>query len=107
MAEQPGPEVDKRKVTMKSVTMGANGLVIEQEASDYVRPDLLDAYVADARTRWQSVVVGDEPDAGPAGYDGETAIPSHLEGRRPEDFEVFGDATTPENALDQQIGSAP
>jgi hypothetical protein len=38
-----------------------------------------DAYVADARTRWQTVEVGDEPDAGPAGYDGATHIPATLD----------------------------
>jgi hypothetical protein len=48
------------------------------EAVDYVRPDFLDAYVADARTRWQSVEVSEEPDAGPGGYHGETNVPEGL-----------------------------
>jgi hypothetical protein len=102
----PEGVVDKRKVTMRSVTMGKNGLVIDQTAVDYVRPDFLDAYVADAETRWQSVVVDDEPDAGPAGWHGDTVIPEHLAGKSPEDFAVYGDATTPDhNALDEHIRS--
>lgn len=72
------PEITKRKVTMMSVTAaGVNDkgkpMVHEQVAVDYVRPDLLDAYVADAQTRWQSVTVSDSPDAGPGGYEGDTA----------------------------------
>jgi hypothetical protein len=77
------PRVTKRKVTMTSAV--ATGRVIDgraeivtHEATDYVRPDFLEAYVADARTRWQSVTVSDEPDAGPGGYEGETVIPSRL-----------------------------
>ncbi len=66
-------EVDKRKVTMRNATLLADGNTATLEATDYVRPDQLDAYVADARTRWQYVGVSDEPDAGPAGYDGLTA----------------------------------
>lgn len=78
--------VTKRKVTMRSVVVDPrwnpdehDGVIktITAEAVDYVRPDILDAYVAEARTRWQSVVVGDV-DAGPAGYDGPTYIPPDL-----------------------------
>lgn len=73
------PEITKRKVTMKGVSLSADGQsVLHHEAIDYVRPDHLEAYVADARTRWQSVTVSDEPDAGPAGYYGQTAVPAHL-----------------------------
>lgn len=78
------PRVDKRRVTMRSSTLaGVDGegrdVYRTMEAVDYVRPDFLDAYVADARTRWQVVEVSDEPDAGPAGYDGETHVPAHLD----------------------------
>ena len=52
--------------------------VSKMEAVDYVRPDHLDAYVADARTKWQNVEVSEEPDAGPGGYEGQTAFPDHL-----------------------------
>ena len=77
------PQVTKRRVHM------ANRIVTSEvddsgnrhdvirllEATDYVRPDILDAYVADARRRWEIVEVSDEPDAGPAGYDGPTFVP--------------------------------
>lgn len=35
-------------------------------ATDYVPLDILDEYIADACTRWQSVTVGTEHDGGPA-----------------------------------------
>ena len=73
------PEITKRRVTMRSVTAGPNGQTMSYEAVDYVRPDFLDAYVADARTRWQSVEVSDEPDAGPGGYHGATHVPGTLD----------------------------
>lgn len=73
------PEITKRKVTMKSISLSPDGkLTLVHEASDYVRPDHLEEYVADAKTRWQSVEVSDEPDAGPGGYYGQTAVPAHL-----------------------------
>lgn len=74
--------VDKRKVSMRNrrVVDTAEGTVIlEYGPDDFVRPDILDAYVADARTRWDKVEVGDEPDAGPAGYDGPTFVPPTLD----------------------------
>ena len=72
--------VTKRRVTMKSIGLTPDGsTTLEYEANDYVRPDHLEAYVADAQTRWQSVTVSDEPDAGPAGYEGQTAVPAHLD----------------------------
>lgn len=74
------PEIDKRRVTMRSATLLGDGTTAIHEAIDYVPPAILDAYVADARTRWQYVEVSDEPDAGPAGYDGDTIIPEHLKG---------------------------
>jgi hypothetical protein len=76
--------ITKRKVTMRSVVAvepspeRPDG-VLAIEASDYVRPDFLDAYVADAQTRWQSVKVSDEPDAGLGGYHGETHVPAGLD----------------------------
>lgn len=73
------PRITKFRVTMRNAVIGADGNVHTHEAVDYVRPDFLDAYVAAARGNWQSVVVSDTPDAGPGGYDGETAVPAHLE----------------------------
>lgn len=72
------PQVTKRRVTMRSATLAADGNTYVQEATDYVRPDFLDAYLADARTRWQLVEVSDTPDAGPAGYHGPTTVPADL-----------------------------
>ncbi len=72
------PRIDKRRVTMTSyiVHVDADGQPVteKQEAVDYVRPDFLDAYTADAQTRWQHVEVSDNPDAGPGGYDGDTHV---------------------------------
>ena len=75
--DAPVQEVTKRKVTMTSIEQ-RDGEVVKYEATDYVRPDILDAYVADARTRWQDVTVADEPDAGPGGYHGMTHVPANL-----------------------------
>lgn len=81
------PRIDKRRVTMMTVAPDPtwnpdehDGVVktLTQTVVDYVRPSELDAYVADARTRWQSVTVSDEPDAGPGGYDGQTHVPDTL-----------------------------
>lgn len=74
-------EVTKRRVTMTSYTtvlIDGHPVPSEVKVEDYVRPDHLEAYVADARTRWQAVTVSDEPDAGPGGYHGETVVPAHL-----------------------------
>lgn len=79
MAKKDDPRVTKRRVTMRSVTLAADGAVVTTEATDYVRPDFLNEYVADARTRWQQVEVSDEPDAGPGGYEGQTAVPETLD----------------------------
>lgn len=79
------PKITKRRVTM------SNPLPVFNEAtdvwevpqggpvSDFVRPDFLDAYVADAKTRWKDVEVSEEPDAGPGGYHGATHVPEHLD----------------------------
>ncbi len=71
--------IDKRKVTMTTHVADAKGDVTKHQAVDYVRPDFLDAYLADARTRWQVVEVSDDPDAGPGGYDGSTHIPAGID----------------------------
>jgi len=73
------PRVDKRKVTMRNVSLLPNGDTATMEAVDYVRPDFLDAYVTDAQSRWQYVEVSDDPDAGPGGYDGATHVPATLD----------------------------
>lgn len=89
MAEE---QITKKRVTMKSVSLLPNGGVDERVAVDYVREDFLDAYVADAQTRWQFVQVSDEYDAGPAGYHGQTYVPEALD--HPLAGQVF-EATTP------------
>lgn len=110
MAKQEiDPRVDKRRVTCKSIVPAGfddkgNPVVHIHEMTDYVRPDFLDAYLADARTRWQSVEVSEEPDAGPGGYDGDTTIPAHIEGKKAADFARYGTPSTPENALDESLG---
>lgn len=72
------PRIDKRRVTMKSAVLLADDTTAILAISDYVRPALLDAYVADARTKYQVVEVSEEFDAGPGGYDGQTHVPAHL-----------------------------
>ena len=85
MAKKQDSRVDKRCVTMRTWVVlppapGSDQPRLEiHEAKDYVRPDLLDAYVTDAKLRWQDVQVSDEPDAGPAGYHGQTAVDSALD----------------------------
>lgn len=71
-------EITKRRVEMRSVIALEDGSVATHLATDYVRPDHLDAYVTDARKNWQAVTVSEEPDAGPLGYDGPTTVPAHL-----------------------------
>lgn len=76
--------VTKRRVTMQSSFL--TGAVDDQgrpeiataSATDYVLPEVLDAYVSDAKTRWQLVQVSDEADAGPGGYGGATFIGPQL-----------------------------
>lgn len=89
---QEDSRIDKRRVTMRSAILTPDG-VQTLEAVDYVRPDILDAYVADAQARWQTVAVSDETDAGPAGYNGQTHIPANL--NHPLAGQTFA-ATTPE-----------
>lgn len=76
-------KITKRRVTMRNVmavppTKEHPSGIAEIVATDYVLPEHLDAYVADAQRNWQQVEVSDEPDAGPGGYHGATYIPDHL-----------------------------
>lgn len=48
-------------VTMRSVFALPNGEIQTHEATDLLAADHLDDYVADARTRWQAVIVADAP----------------------------------------------
>jgi hypothetical protein len=89
---------------MRNVTLLADGEVGTLEVTDYVPVDVVEAYAADARTRWQYVGVGEEHDPGPAGDDGETNELPHLAGRNAGEFARYGDASTPENALDEHLG---
>lgn len=78
-------EITKRRVTMRSTNVvgydnKGKALLQDHEAVDYVLPEHLDAYVAEAQGKWQSVTVSDEPDAGPGGYEGDTTIHPHMEG---------------------------
>lgn len=84
MATRTDDRITKRKVTMRSVSLappdvkGPNGEPVYQtwEKVDYVRPDYLPAYLEVARGLWQAVEVSEEPDAGPAGFDGATYVPA-------------------------------
>lgn len=60
---------EKRRVIMRSVHLLPNGAQAEAEAVDFVPVEILERYLADARTRWQHVTVPDpdKHDAGPAG----------------------------------------
>lgn len=75
MPKKTDPRVTKRRVTMRSAVLTADGKTAIHEAVDYVRPDHLDEYVTRARANWQVVEVSDEPDAGPGGYEGQTVAP--------------------------------
>lgn len=85
MSTKKDDRVTKRKVTMKAYSIKVNedgsAVAVEHVATDYVRPDFLDAYVAEAKGngRWTTVEVSDEPDAGPGGYDGQTVVPETLD----------------------------
>lgn len=69
---------DRRKVTMTSVTLSDAGVLLTHEATDFVELADIERYVADARTRWQSVSVGDSLDNGPAGDAGEYIFPLEI-----------------------------
>jgi hypothetical protein len=75
--------VTKKRVTMTSIVaagIDADGVQLfnQHEAVDYVREDFLDAYVANAKANWQQVIVSDDYDAGPGGYEGATHVPAEL-----------------------------
>lgn len=78
-------QVTKRRVTMRSVSLAANGDTVKVEKVDYVPDDVrgggnvLEAYVAKARELWQFVEVSDDFDAGPGGYHGQTHIPAGVD----------------------------
>lgn len=79
----PSEQVTKRRVDMSNPRpiQSEDGAwqILSGSATDYVRPDFLDAYVADAKLRWGTVEVSAEPDAGPAGYHGATIVPAQLD----------------------------
>lgn len=72
------PEPTKRHVTMSSVRELANGELYRESSEDWVHERHLEAYVEDARLKWQNVQVDDEPAAGPGGYHGMYSVPAHL-----------------------------
>lgn len=71
--------VEKRKVIMTNA-VAVGDQIHTHVATDYVPLSVLDAYVADAATRWQSVVVDHDAghDPGPGGDDGATDFEAHL-----------------------------
>jgi hypothetical protein len=76
--DPPEGQVTKRKVTMRNfVGFHADGSPAYHEAVDYVPEEILEAYLADARTRWGYVEPGGY-DAGPGGYHGATFYPPNL-----------------------------
>ena len=75
-AKAAEPQVTKRKVTMRSIHLGPEGVTLETVRTDYVREDFLESYLTVARTLHQSVEVADGYDAGPGGYEGATFIPA-------------------------------
>lgn len=86
MADTP---IQKRHVRGRSTAVvgyDADGkaLLMDHTFEDFVPADILDAYLADARTRWQSVeVVSDEHNPGPGGDHGVTHFPHHLSDGHP------------------------
>jgi hypothetical protein len=79
MTQSEGTSMERRKVTMISFFADpVTGMAIKHEAIDFVGVDDVDAYVADARTRWQSVIVGTSNEHGPGGDKGHYALPQHI-----------------------------
>lgn len=109
MAAKTDPRVTKRRVDLSGPRpfRGVDGkweIPHDSAVADYVRPDILAAYVADSRLRWEHVTVSDEPDAGPGGYHGQTFVPHTLE------HELAGQtfaATTPLHGPDATALWAP
>lgn len=99
---------DKKRVTMRSVGLRPDGEIATFEAVDYVPEADLEVYTADARTRWQSVTVSEEYDAGPGGVDGPTQALPHLQGKTATDFAQYGDASDPtRSALHDYLAANP
>lgn len=78
--------VEKRRVTMTNQVLAGRddkGDLIYHtfEATDYVPLDILDVYVEEAKTRWSLVEVDHDAghDPGPAGDNGDTHYPAHLD----------------------------
>lgn len=83
MAQKIDPRITKKRVTMTSAVIlppGEDGQIRsgQVQAIDYVREDILDAYVDNAKSSWDLVQVSEEYDAGPLGFDGPTYIPDVL-----------------------------
>lgn len=76
--------IEKRHVRLQNtqvVGYDENGraMLADHVVDDYVPVTILDAYLEDARTRWQFAdVVADAHDPGPAGDDGFTHYPHHI-----------------------------
>lgn len=76
--------IEKRHVKCRSTAVvgydhDGKALLQDQSVEDFVPADILDAYLDDARKRWQSVeVVSPEHNPGPGGDDAHTHYPSHL-----------------------------
>lgn len=68
--------LDRRKITMRSVSLAPNGDVLTHEATDYVDVDHIEDYVKLAQDAWQVVLIGDEIDHGPGGEEGEYIVPA-------------------------------
>jgi hypothetical protein len=102
--------ITKRRVTMTSYIATPVGFDTHL-AVDYVGPELIDAYVADASLRWQLVEVSVDLDAGPGGFYGDTIVPAHLEGVPSFPVVVPNDsdptAATPESLANPTPDQAP
>ena len=76
------PRVTKKRVTLRRFRAKSATVVEVHEAVDYVdtaRPGFLEAYLATYGPLYDEVVVSEEFDAGPGGYDGATHIPAELD----------------------------
>lgn len=81
--------IEKRHIRCRNTAVvgydhDGRALLQDQSVEDFVPADIVDAYLADARTRWQHVeLVADEHRPGPAGDDGLTHYPHHLSAGHP------------------------
>lgn len=100
---------DLYEVTMVNPYLDpVSGEVGRQVLVDRVPEAILEAYVADARTRHQFVGVSEEPVGSADDPEVEVVIPDHLTDdagvlRDPAEFAAYGDATSPQNALDEAL----